>query len=665
MYHARISDLFIFDIKLDENLKSAKVAVIAEVEGSTRDVRFRIYDSPTNVIMDKTVKIANENAYVDFTIKDPELWYPAGYGNQPLYSVVATLTDRNNVKLDSKEKDFGIRRAELIQRPLKDQPGTSFFFRINNIPIFCGGSNWIPADNFLPRIPPYKYRDWVKLVADGNQRMIRVWGGGVYEDDTFYDACDQYGILVWQDFLFGCGNYPAHPSFLESVKREATANVKRLRHHPSIVIWAGNNEDYQYQESEGLTYDPENKDAESWLKTNFPARYIYEKLLPEVCKELVPDTYYHPGSPFGGTDTRDPTVGDIHQWNVWHGTQEKYQNWDQLAGRFVSEFGMEAFPDVRTVDGYLPKGKDDEDRYSQSEIVDWHNKADGHERRLALYLVENIRYSPEPLEYFIYCTQLMQAECLSSAYRLWRRQWKGPGREYCGGALVWQIDDCWPVTSWSIVDYLLRPKLAYWAIKREMGELAVGMKRVEKVVPRDRFTRVYVERTYHVEIWGSNLGLRDRRVDVVVMAWNVEAGERTYCATIKERVLLLQNHSTELADMEVPVKVSDVGEEGRTVVAAYLVEDGVQVARYINWPEPLKYVHLQRPKHLKVEVSQDGKRVDVSAEVAVKGVALDCEDEDVKFEDNCVDLVPGEIVSIAMKGGDKETKIGAKYLGMV
>jgi beta-mannosidase len=613
-------------------------------------------------VASKTVKVTKAHATHKFEFEDPALWYPAPYGKQPLYTITATLLEGKS-ELSSQSKKFGLRRAELIQRPLTDQPGTSFFFEINNLPIFCGGSDWIPADNFIPRISKEKYYDWIKLLKDGNQFMIRVWGGGIFEEQAFYDACDEYGILVWQDFMFGCGNYPAFPEYLALVKTEAEENVKLLRHHPSIVIWAGNNEDYQYAEQNKLTYDFENKDTESWLKTNFPARYIYEKILPDACKKLVPDTYYHPGSPWGGKDTTDPTIGDMHQWNVWHGTQEKYQNFDKLVGRFVSEFGMEAFPSIKTIDAFLPLGKDDPDRFAQSSTIDFHNKADGQERRIALYLVENFRYAPDPIEQFIYSTQLMQAECLASAYRLWKRQWKGPGREYCGGALVWQINDCWPVTSWAIVDYYLRPKHAYYTVKREMAPISLGVQRKEHLIPKDKHTRAYIDKKTDVEIWGSNLTLKDLTVDVVVKAFDVITGKETYSKTVKSSFLLPANRSTEIIALAVPVRKAD--EEGRTVVAAYLYEEGTQIARYINWPEPLKYVHLQKPKHLEAIITRDGKSVELSSEVPVKGVALECEDDEVVFGDNLVDVVPGEVVTISVKGASKGSKIETRYLGML
>jgi beta-mannosidase len=668
IFESRLSDLY-FETSVNSSLESAQVTTYAAVEGSACKVRFDLSLDGSTVASKEVEGSPDKPLVATFDISKPALWYPVRYGQQPLYTVTATLFAGGEI--DSLSKKMGIRRVELVQDPLKEQPGTSFFFRVNGVPVFCGGSDWIPADNFVPRITRERYYDWIRLLRDGNQFMVRVWGGGIYEEAAFYDACDEMGILVWQDFMFGCGNYPAWPSLLESIGREAAENVKLLRHHPSIVIWAGNNEDYQYAEGENLTYDFANKDAESWLRTDFPARYIYEKVLADVCRDLIPHTYYHFGSPWGGADTRDPTVGDIHQWNVWHGTQEKYQNFDKLVGRFVSEFGMEAFPSVKTIDAYLPLGKDDPDRYPQSSTVDFHNKADGHERRIALYLVENFRYAPDPLEHFVYCTQLMQAECLASAYRLWKRQWKGPGREYCGGALVWQINDCWPVTSWAICDYYLRPKHAYFTVKREMAPLSVGITRREHKHARDKYTRVDIEVTTQVEIWASNLTLEDVEVDCVVKAWDVESGAETYSETVRGGVLLPRNQSTEIAAMDVPVPAGGGADgEGRTVVAAYLratAGERRQLARYVNWPEPLKYLHLPKPKSLVAElVGGEGvDAVEVRAEVPVKGVALECEDDGVVFEDNLVDIVPGEVVSIKVRGASKESEITTRYLGML
>ncbi|KAI9714592.1 MAG: hypothetical protein M1812_006397 [Candelaria pacifica] len=667
-YSSRIADLS-FRTDIDASLKSAEVIAKADIEDrcSSSRVKFGIY-LHGGEISSEIVAVNDGHAVATFRTQNPELWYPFGYGKQPIYTLKATLL-ADNQELDSASKSFGLRSVKLIERELKDASGTSFFFQINNIPIFCGGSNWIPADSFIPRITPQKYRDWVKLALEGNQVMLRVWGGGIFEEEAFYDACDEMGVLVWQDFLFACGNYPTHDEFLDSVYREAKSNVKLLRHHPSIIVWAGNNEDYQYAESTGLDYDPTDGDPGNWLSSSFPARYIYEELLPTVIQELAPDTPYRYGSPWGGKTTTDQSIGDLHQWNVWHGTQEKYQNFSSLSGRFVSEFGMEALPSLRTIHSFLPL--DSSDLYSQSLTMDHHNKAAGHERRLATYLTENIRYPFTPLAQYIYSTQLMQAECLSTAYRLWKREWKGPGKEYCAGALLWQLDDCWPGTSWSIVDYYLRPKSAYFAVKRELAHLTVGMKRIVEERARDKYTKAYVQEIHKIELWAVNLGLEKRIVNVILKAWDVVTGNQTLYKNIHEDFILEPNRSTEIDVFELLIRLKGSNErkasdhnEIKTVIAAYLIENGTQVARAVNWFEPLKYVPLQKPKALKMEVASDMKSFLIETDIPVKGLVVECENDEVRFEDNCVDCVPGERVAIGVSGLGREDELTARFLGM-
>ncbi len=364
----------------------------------------------------------------------------------------------------------------------------------------------------------------------------------------------------------------------------------------------------------------------------------------------------------------------IDNLKVWHGTQEKYQNFDLLTGRFVSEFGMEGFPSLKTIDSYLPKGRDDEDRYPQSSTVDFHNKANGHERRIALYLVENIRYKFEPFQQFIYCTQLVQAECLASAYRLWRRQWKGPGREYCAGALVWQMNDCWPVTSWAIVDYYLRPKLAYYTIKRELSPVTVGLKRQVQPTRLDKDTRACAKKVHKLELWASNLSLESHTVAVHLAAWDITTSEVIYSKNLHSSFTLPSNRSTEISELPLPVSREGPDSHLSTVVAVYLLDQkGQQITRCVNWPEPLKYVHFQPPKQLSVKLLPGGREtVEISSDVPVKGVALECsrscrsDDGAVVWEDNCIDLVPGETVRVGVRGlvyGD-EGKIGVRYLGL-
>ncbi|KAL9100911.1 MAG: hypothetical protein Q9163_003771 [Psora crenata] len=659
--------------------------VKAGIEGEADHVRFEV-SLNGQVIGTETVHVDHGFAQTSFTTRNPRLWYPRRYGEQPLYHLTGTALTKGQTR-DTLTKRVGLRRVRLVQRKLHGAAGTSFMFEVNNIPIFCGGSNWIPADSFLTRLTPERYSDWVRMVADGNQAMLRVWGGGTYEDEAFYDACDEVGILVWQDFMFACGNYPASTEFLDLVRQEAVSNVERLRHHPSIVLWAGNNEDYQYAESEGLDYDPANKQPHSWLNTNFPARYIYEKILADVTLKLVPDTSYHFGSPYGGTSTADPTAGDIHQWNIWHGTQERYQDLDKLSGRFVSECGMQAFPDMATTQEFFLGDSSAAESYPASATVSFHNKAVGHDRRLGIYLTENLRYRFEPFEYYIYCTQIMQAECIGTAYRLWKRQWKGPGREYCAGALVWQTNDCWPCTSWSLIDYRLRPKLAYYAVKREMETITIGMKRIITKVPADECTRAFIKTVYKIQLWVCNLDIAPHRLGIAFSTAHLQNGCIRHHPELFRTPELPPNRSTEVMEFEIPVAHKVVGEEEQTVVCAMLVGPRNRVIkRVLNWPEPLKFVHLPKPSHIRSRLGQpldDGwggpkkraRLLSIMSTVPLKAVSIEFEGQDNQrgalLGDNGFDLMAGKDSlegiwhSVRVYGltGDDARRLRIKYLG--
>ncbi|KAJ7507752.1 glycoside hydrolase family 2 protein [Mycena galericulata] len=583
-----------------------------------------------------------------------QLWYPVNYGEQPLYTVEVELTDEEGNILDSQTQKIGFRRVRIVQEKLVDQDGLTFLFEVNNIRMFCGGSNWIPADSFLTRVTTERYRKWLQLLVDGNQNMIRVWGGGIYEADAFYDICD---VLVWQDFMFGCGQYPGYPDFLESVQAEAEQNVKRLRHHPSVVIFGENEQSPYYQIAESLKLELDYSDEKSdYLKTNFPARHIYERLLPAVVEKLS-DIYYHRGSPYSGQGkiTTDKTYGDTHEWN------EPWHEWGNLSSRFVSEFGMEGYPNIRTVDYWLDGDKSE--RYPQSRLNNNHNKADGFERRLELYLVENFKHSFE-MESYVYYTQIMQAETLAAAYRLWRRNWAGKGREYTAGALVWQMNDCWPVTSWSIVDYFLRPKPAYFTIARELRPLTVGMTRKEiKSFPNELSSAQFTIETV-IEIWGTNSTLTDKKVTLEVIAFDLHSD----CWRDKwsQEVVLKANSSTELHKGLLPgqpVRTKASQTPKTIVVCARLLDDKNQVlARYSNWPEPFKFINFPVDTEVKANISSTGESITLSTNRPVKGVVVDADGPDVKWSDQGIDLVPDDpqtIQAVGLKG--REVKL--RYLG--
>ncbi|KAI0268237.1 glycoside hydrolase family 2 protein [Gloeopeniophorella convolvens] len=664
-YHTRISDLRVsalVDEKLDTDLSVR--FVLSSDTPSTAVVTLK-NPSGAAVIGQSNIKVVGGAAQAEFHLKKGgvELWYPVAYGKQPLYNVEVKVVNSQNHTLDAKSERIGFRRVRVVEDKLIDQPGLTWLFEINNIRIFCGGSNWIPADSFVTTVTAERYRAWLQLLVDGNQNMIRVWGGGIYEDDIFYNICDELGILVWQDFMFGCGQYPAYDTFLATVKLEAEQNVQRLRHHPSIVILAGNNEDYQIAETFNLdlNYDDETSD---FRKTNFPARHIYERVLPTIVSELS-DIHYHRSSPYSGHGkvTTDRTYGDLHQWNVWHGTQEPWHNWDVLAGRFVSEFGMEAYPNIRTVDFWT--GGNTSERYPQSRTTVNHNKADGFERRLELYLVENFKHAFD-IESYVYYTQLMQSETLSSAYRLWRRNWAGPGKEYTAGALVWQINDCWPVTSWAIVDYFLRPKPAYFAIARELRPFTVGMTRKNQKKYADERTLAHFTITSQLEVWGTNSTLEPKSATLQVTAFDLQRPD--WSNRWEKDVTLAPNSSTELWKGEVPgqpVRTKDSEVPKTIVVSARLLdENGAVLGRYSNWPEPYKYIHHPDVKELgfKITPLEGGESVELSTQRPIKGIVLEVEGEDVKWSDQAIDLVPGD-PQVIKATGLKGRQVKARFLG--
>lgn len=295
------------------DLKSANVSIKGTVEGLKEGgkVVLDMTDPDGKKAVEQEVSVDTKGGFSATLMinKDLQLWYPFTYGSQPLYTITASLPSQHSIS-----QKLGLRRLRLLQHPLKKEPGTSFLFEINNTPIFAGGSCWIPGDFILPRMDRKRYEDWLLLAKSGNQVMIRVWGGGIVESDIFYEICDREGILVWQDFLFACGDYPASDDFIEKIRIEAMQQIKRVGYHASLAIWAGNNEDYMLAERWGWEYDIDDQKG-PWDKTNFPAREIYERVLPKICEELAGDVPYWRSSPYGGKFSNDTTVGDTHIWD--------------------------------------------------------------------------------------------------------------------------------------------------------------------------------------------------------------------------------------------------------------------------------------------------------------------------------------------------------------
>ncbi|KAI0885015.1 glycoside hydrolase family 2 protein [Annulohypoxylon maeteangense] len=659
-YVSKIDDVWA-QYEVSKDLKTSSGQIFAKIVGAnSKPVNLTISLGGT-IIWEKAAAVDNNGlAKADFQVDNPELWYPHGYGSQVLYELKAILTSS-----DEKSKLVGFRRVELIQE--KDEFGKSFYFRINQIDIFSGGSCWIPADSLLSQIPAQRYHDWMKLMVEGNQIMLRIWGGGIYEDDALFDACDRLGVLVWHDFQFACASYPTYPSYLESVEQEARQNIRRLKSHPSLVIWAGNNEDYQVQERYHLHYDYDgDKDPQSWLKSTFPARYIYEYLLPNIVKEEDPFMVYHPSSPWGdGKRTTDKTVGDIHQWNIWHGRMNRYQETHLLSGRFISEFGMEAYPHLETIRGMI---QDPQQQHPGSMMMDFRNKAIDHERRMVTYVAENflVKYD---LPSYTHLTQVVQAETMHFAYKTWRREWGTPGARKCGGILVWQLNDCWPTMSWAVVDYYLVKKPSFYAMANALKPLAVGISQ-----PYHNWTEGHADPTLPArdtkfDLWVASSRLDSVPVEIIVRFISVRTGQEVHPSLKLGGITVLPNSTTEvLKDHSLPVtnpQFNDTTQPFDLVkydpyVIHATIKDGDEVVSIdTSWPQPIKYLDLSNRNVTFKAVSTN--QISISAARPVKGFVFE-ETRAMKLSDNGIDLVPGEERVVDVTGASLDS-LRYTYIG--
>lgn len=389
----------------------------------------------------KEIKVKEPGVYeIDLNIKDPKLWWPNGEGEQNLYELKLNLLNKNDEQLDSVNKRIGIRTIELITEEKKKN---TFKLRVNGKDIFAKGVNWIPADSFLNRVDKSKYSKLLAYAKSAHMNIIRVWGGGIYEQDYFYELCDEHGLLVWQDFMFACGSYPEHKEFISNVKEEVKQNVIRLQSHPSVALWCGNNE------NEWIWY---NKQKSSYKE--MPGYKIYHKVIPSILSKMDPLRPYQPSSPFGkDKDPNSFNSGNTHQWNIWSNWIDyKLVYYDKSL--FVTEFGFQGPANKDTLEKVIPK----ENRRTHDRIFEFHNKQIEGPERVWKFLAAHLPVVSNWDDYF-YLAQLNQAFALKTCLEHWRTNIR------TNGSIIWQINDSWPVTSWAIIDYDLKPKLAYHFVK--------------------------------------------------------------------------------------------------------------------------------------------------------------------------------------------------------
>jgi beta-mannosidase len=394
-------------------------------------------------------------AELKFTVAKPKLWWTNGLGESFIYTFTGQLaTGRAG---DRREVRTGLRSLRIVQQP--DVQGTSFFVELNGVPVFMKGANYIPNDNFLPRVTHAVYQRVVRSAVDTHMNMLRVWGGGIYENDEFYDLCDRNGILIWHDFMFACVMYPGDQAFLDNVRQEAVDNVRRLRNHPCIALWVGNNEiDTAWQNDVpdgGWKWKEKYTQAQ---RDQMWATYqaIFHHMLPEVVAQHDPQRFYWPSSPLAAWDgktvrhadmTAPQQSGDIHYWGVWW-AQKPFSIYRDRIGRFMSEYGFQSFPEFRTIEAFAQPG--DYDIFS--DVMKAHQRSYIGNGTIKTYMERDYKV-PADFRQFLYVGQVLQAEGIKVAMEAHRAR-----KPYCMGSLFWQINDCWPVASWSSIDYYGRWK---------------------------------------------------------------------------------------------------------------------------------------------------------------------------------------------------------------
>ncbi|MBL8134966.1 MAG: glycoside hydrolase family 2 protein [Anaerolineae bacterium] len=549
----------------------------------------------------------------DLTIASPRLWWTNGLGDQPLYDVAVTLSD--GAPIDVWAGRVGLRLLKL-ERHL-DEWGESFSFSINGAPFFAKGANWIPADPFAARVSPALYRRLLDDARRANMNMLRVWGGGIYESDLFYDLCDEYGIAVWQDFMFACGVYPSYDAaFMANVRSEAEDNVRRLRHHACLALWCGNNEIEQGMGGSGW------KETISWEVYGA----LFDKLLPEVVAALDPHRPYWPSSahsPHGDReDHMNPKWGDSHLWSVWHGRQP-FEWYHTRTDRFVSEFGFQSFPPPKTIDSFtLP-----EDRNITSYVMEHHQRSAIGNSAIVDYLLSWFRL-PSSFESLVWLSQILQGLAMQYAVEGWRRN-----MPQSMGALYWQLNDCWPGPTWSGIDYRGNWKALHSMARRFFAPLLISG--VEDASAG----------SFDIHITSDHLSPVDG-----VARWRILTPAGDLLGTGVQPVTIKPLSSEKVASVDVADLLREHTPRGVLVLLELGVGGETVSENLVLFSRP-KHIALVKPTLTPTFYAADGGlKVALQTDQPALFVWLEMDGVDARFSDNFFHLMPGQTKIITLEG---------------
>jgi beta-mannosidase len=549
-------------------------------------------------------------------VEEPQLWWPNGYpapgtgDAQPLYKVEVVLAAGNRV-LDQRRYQVGLRTLEL--RRERDEWGESFTFVVNGVPIFAKGSNWIPADSFPTRISDAHLEHLIRSAADTHQNMLRVWGGGFYEEERFYDLCDRYGILVWQDCLFSCSLYPlADEALLDNVRVELVQNVRRLRHRASLALWCGNNEIEWLWLLRGWDV-PELED----LKAAYDR--FFHHTLPDLCAAEDPDRPYWPSSPSSNVPFQDPNAqdrGDAHYWDVWHGRRPFTAYRDQYP-RFMSEFGFQSLPPLETIRTYAGEG----DWNMTSYIMEHHQRSQSGNGLMIAQMTDSFRM-PKDFASLVYLSMVLQAEGIRYGVEHWRRN-----MHRVSGTLYWQLDDCWPVASWSSLDYFGRWKALHYAARRFYAPVLLSIE------DEGTWMDLHVSSDL-VEPWEGTV------------RWSLETLDGHILVKGQEQVSVPALASTHVCTLDFVNRMSE-RERRETLFVAELWQDEERLALQLATFVPNKHLSLVDPGLSVIVLQQDDQLVfEVGAESVARFVELALRGTDVVLSDNYFDVPAGRTVAV-------------------
>lgn len=568
------------------------------------------------------------------TIEHPQLWWPNGLGKQPLYRVTVRLATG-----DTRVWRIGLRTMTVSRE--KDEWGEEFCHVVNGVKVFAMGADYIPEDNILARVTPERTRRLLEDCKAANFNAIRVWGGGYYPDDAFYDICDELGLLVWQDLMYACAFYDLTPDFERSIRVETHQNVARLRHHASLALICGNNEMEMFMA--GANSALINHRTWEFVPT-YPHHItdyvkMFEYILPAIVKETAPQTYWWPASPSSGGNfdaPNDENRGDNHYWDVWHG-EKPFTEYRKFFFRYASEFGFQSFPCLKSVKQFtLP-----DDRNIFSRVMERHQRNQAANGKILSYLSQTFRY-PNSFDDLLYASQLMQAEAIRYGVEHWRRN-----RGRCMGAIIWQLNDIWPVASWASIDYYGRWKALHYAAKRFFAPVMISAEEEGELSQNPKINEYHpapLEKSFRLNV--CNETLRDVTGEVV---WALRTPDGAIVRQ-NQQTLTIPAMSAKWLDK---VDCADASLTGHYVSFAFVVDDVALSEGTCIFCAP-KHFEFVDPR---LTVETRGDTLVVTSHAYAKQVWLESEDADLLLDDNAFDMNPGTKVVRVVKGTAEKVRV--------